>query len=161
MTLTVELVPQTAWGSNLRSILSAREWRVCQQYVYARSGRRCEVCGGVGHKWPVECHEIWEYDDDRSVQTLMGLIALCPTCHRCKHAGYAEAQGRLGEVVMQLCQVNGWITDQALGYLEHAFDVWRERSSYEWTLDTTWLELIGLSGQVVSPDARRVQAGIG
>lgn len=152
--LTVELVPETAWGSNLRTLLGPADWKTCQQFVYAKSGRRCEVCGGKGERWPVECHEMWEYDDDRQVQTLVGLIALCPTCHRCKHAGFAESQGRIGEVVAHLQQVNGWLLDQAMGYLVYVFDVWRSRSTYDWHLDTTWLFTIGLSGGTYTPEER-------
>ena len=34
-------------------------------------------------------HEIWHYDDENFVQTLIGLIALCPSCHKSKHYGRA------------------------------------------------------------------------
>lgn len=144
--LEVELVPSTAWGSNLRSVLTKRDWAVCQQFVYARSGRRCEICSGRGPKWPVECHETWAYDDAAGTQTLTGLIALCPTCHRCKHAGFAASQGYLGEVLIQLCEVNGWALEHAELYLEATFEVWNRRSRQGWDLDCTWLSTIGLTG---------------
>lgn len=144
--LEVELVPATAWGSNLRSVLSASEWKRCQQYVYARSGRRCEVCGGVGPRWPVECHEIWSYDDDARTQTLDGLVALCPPCHRVKHAGFAASQGLLHEVLIHLCEVNGWSLEHAELYLEAVLEVHSRRSVHGWHLDCRWLGTIGLTG---------------
>lgn len=144
--LEVELVPSTAWGSNLRSVLTGAQWKTCQQFVYAKSGRRCEICGGVGPKWPVECHEIWSYDDDEGLQKLEGLIALCPPCHRTKHAGFAASQGLMVEVLMHLCEVNDWLVEHAELYLEAVFEVWSRRSNQGWDLDCTWLSTIGLPG---------------
>lgn len=152
--LEVELVPSSAWGSNLRSELTPAQWRTCQQYIYARSGRRCEVCGGVGDRWPVECHETWRYDDTRGVQTLTGLVALCPPCHRVKHAGFAASQGRLGEVLIVLCDVNNWELEHAELYLEAVFETWNARSQVQWHLDTTWLRTLGLPGWVMTPEQR-------
>ncbi len=65
--LTVELVPRTCWFSNLRSELSKEEWDRLRRPVFERAGNRCEVCGGKGTQHPVECHEVWEYDDERLV----------------------------------------------------------------------------------------------
>jgi len=82
MKLTIELVPSTAWYSNVRSNVSKEVWDIIRKKSYAKANYKCEVCGdvgtnqGVGHK--VECHEIWHYDDDSHTQTLTGLISLCP-----------------------------------------------------------------------------------
>lgn len=54
-----------------------------------------KVCGGRGEKWPVECHEMWQYDDKNHVQKLAGLIALCPDYHKVKHIGYASIKRAL------------------------------------------------------------------
>lgn len=156
--LTVELVPSTCWGSNLRSELTTAQWRACQQFVYARSGRRCEICGGVGSKWPVECHEIWEYDDDRLVQTLTGLIALCPSCHACKHAGFSAQRGLLADVLLHLCAVNEWPLEHVELYLEAVFEVHNRRSQHQWDLDTTWLRSLGLPGELLSAAERQRRA---
>lgn len=152
--LEVELVPSTCWGSNLRSELTRAQWGACQQFVYARSGRRCEICDGVGDRWPVECHEIWSYDDNTRSQVLEGLIALCPTCHQAKHAGFAAARGQLHVVVMQLCEVNGWTLEHTELYLEAVFEVWSRRSQWAWSLDTRWLKTLGLPGELVSAQER-------
>lgn len=154
--LEVELVPSTCWGSNLRSELTAKQWSTCQQFVYARSGRRCEVCKGVGPRWPVECHEIWRYDEVAMVQVLEGLIALCPTCHQVKHAGFAAARGQLHVVIMQLCEVNDWALEHAELYLEVVFEIWNARSQHHWALDTRWLKALGLPGEYVAAEDRVV-----
>lgn len=156
--LEVELVPSTAWGSNMRSILTAAQWKTCQQFVYARSGRCCEICGDVGPRWPVECHEIWSYDDDAWIQTLDGLIALCSRCHQTKHAGFAAARGQLHLVLMQLREVNNWSLEHAELYLEAVFEVWDRRSQHGWDLDTTWLKQLGLPGGYLAAVEREQHA---
>jgi hypothetical protein len=116
--LSIELVPSTAWWSNVRSNVSRADWEKCKRFVRARSGDRCEVCGGRGRRWPVECHEIWHYDDENEIQTLVGLIALCPSCHEVKHIGRAMAMGNLERAIDHLCRVNGWQPEHAGTYID-------------------------------------------
>jgi predicted amidophosphoribosyltransferase len=143
--LTAELVPSTCWWSNLRSNTPRSQWAKCQAFVRTRSGDRCEVCGGRGPQWPVECHEVWGYDDTTHVQTLTGLIALCPACHEVKHIGRASAIGNLAPALSHLMAVNGWTGDQATDYLDGVWDTWRARSKHQWTLDVSWLGTIGIN----------------
>jgi len=44
-----------------------------RRQVPAEAGDRCDICGGRGRRWPVECHEVRDYDDQRKVQRLDGL----------------------------------------------------------------------------------------
>jgi hypothetical protein len=138
--LTIELVPKGQWGVNLRSELSKGEWDRLRKATYKAAGYRCEVCGGVGPRHPVECHERWRYDEDTKTQVLEGLIALCPACHEVKHIGRAGAMGRAEDAVAHLMEVNGWEADRALGYIDDAFGVWAKRSGEGWTLDLSWLQ---------------------
>ena len=79
--LTIELVPRTAWLVNVRSEVSKSEWDKLRRATYKAAGYRCEICNGKGHKHPVECHEVFEYDDEEKSQTLKRLIAICPKCN--------------------------------------------------------------------------------
>lgn len=105
--LTIELVPRTCWFDNVRSAVSSSDWKRLRQQTARTAGWKCQVCGGKGPRWPVECHEIWHYDDDRQYQTLTGLIALCPSCHEVKHIGFSELRGKKDEAVAHLALVNG------------------------------------------------------
>lgn len=151
--LTVELVPSSCWFHNLRSELSRADWDRCKKWAADKFERRCAICGGRGSKHPVECHEIWSYDDSILVQRLDGLIALCPSCHEVKHIGFAEMRGRLELAIAHLCWVNQWQQGEAIVYLEAQFALWRRRSMEDWTLDISWLEReLG-----ISVDTRREQ----
>lgn len=138
--LTVELVPSTAWGANLRSVLHPKHWDILRKAAYRKARYRCEICGGKGPKHPVECHEIWNYDDEKKIQSLLGLISLCPPCHRVKHLGHAHLIGKGDEAKEHLQKINGWSQSEASLYIGDVFQLWEERSRSEWQLDLSWLE---------------------
>jgi Domain of unknown function (DUF5710) len=142
--LSIELVPESCWYSNVRSNLSPDTWKILKKRTSHKAGYVCEVCGARGKTWPVECHEIWSYDDQLHIQKLQGLIALCPPCHEVKHMGFANTQGR-GEIAMQhLAMVNHWTTQKTNEYVLNCFHLWQRRSLHPWTLDITWLETLGI-----------------
>lgn len=140
MKLSIELVPSTAWYSNVRSNVSVKEWDALRKACYVKAGYLCEICSGKGPKHPVECHEIWDYNDETLKQTLIGLIALCPDCHSTKHVGLAQIQGRYEVVLKQLMKVNQMTKEEAESYVNSCFEVWSSRSKNNWELDITFLE---------------------
>lgn len=137
--LTIELVPQSTWYNNVRSNVEAMLWEKLKKSTAEKAKHRCEICGGRGRKWPVECHEIWHYDDIEHVQKLLGLIALCPACHSVKHIGCASVQGKLPSAMRHLMRVNNWSNNEALSYIDKQFEIWKARSQYEWKLDISFL----------------------
>lgn len=138
--LTIELVPKTSWGDNLRSRLAQKDWNRLRKMQYREAMYRCEICGEVGRNHPIECHETWEYDEVRRIQKLTGLIALCPDCHRVKHFGFAAYKGKKEQALRHLMRVNGWDRKTAIFYVVAAFERHRERSRGPWILDLQWLK---------------------
>lgn len=138
--LSCELVPSSSWGENLRSLLSASQWFWLRKACYIRANHKCEICGGKGRDHPVEAHEIWDYDDAQRRQTLLGLIALCPACHKCKHMGFALATGKIESSMKHLAKVNQWPMDLAQEYVMRQFEIHGLRSQLKWTVDTSWLD---------------------
>jgi len=142
--LTIEMVPRTCWMSNVRSCVSEQTWDTIRKDCYRKAGNVCEICGGVGSRWPVECHEIWDYNDRARTQTLVNMIALCPSCHEVKHIGLAGVRGRLSIALAHLAKVNCWDRKTAEKYLREARDIWEERSDHEWALDLSFLDKLGV-----------------
>jgi hypothetical protein len=138
--LSIELVPRSCFYSNLRSNLSKQDWDFLRTECYTRAGYVCEICGGRGNRHAVECHEIWEYDDINYVQTLVGLIALCPKCHKAKHMALAREMGWHHEAEHHLCVINKWDRKTLQTYLDEVFDLFEQRSRHPWQLDISWLE---------------------
>ena len=140
MKLTIELVPKTAWYSNVRSNVSSSEWDILRKDCYVKANHKCEICGGIGHRHPVEAHEVWEYNNNNKTQTLKRLIALCPNCHKTKHVGLAKIRGEVETVINQLMNVNGMNRCEALEYIDKSFDIWRDRSQHEWELNIDYIK---------------------
>lgn len=142
--LTIELIPSTCHFSNVRTTVTSAEWDKIRFLSYAKADNKCEICGDTGknqgYKHNVECHEIWHYDDVYHVQTLTGLISLCPTCHQVKHFGRAIAIGKQLPCMIQLARVNGWTRPEILDHINESFIVHKKRSKFEWTLDLSLLE---------------------
>jgi len=140
--LTIELVPSTSWGDNLRSRLTEKQWDFLRKRQYDLANHRCEICNGVGNKHPVECHEIWHYDDEKHIQTLTGLIALCPSCHQVKHMGFAFIRGLQERAIRHMMSVNCMSRQEADRYISSAFSQHKSRSKSSWQLDLSWINSI-------------------
>lgn len=138
--LTIELVPRSSWYRNVRSNVSKAEWERLKKVTFGRARYRCEMCGGRGKRWPVECHEVFAYDDERYIQKLVRLLALCPSCHEVKHIGLAGVRGNHQRAVAHLARVNGWSREDAELYIEACFELWSRRSCHEWQLDLSYLK---------------------
>ena len=143
--LTIELVPSTCWFSNVRAALTKKQWDVLKHRVYSAAYDTCQICGGVGPKHPVECHEIWHYDDKKLIQKLEGMIALCPDCHIVKHFGLAQIQNKGEKALKHLMEVNNLSKNNAEKYIKKSFEKWAERSSKNWKLDISILESYGIN----------------
>lgn len=141
--LGVELVPATCWYSNVRSALPTKEWDRVRKISYTHADFKCEICGdsglNQGYKHPLECHEIWEYNDKTHIQKLMGLVSLCPYCHICKHIGRANAMGNQALAFKHMEKVNKWTHKQVVNHVAAEFERFKERSKHQWKLDLTIL----------------------
>ena len=134
--LTIELVPQTSFFKNLRSMLTAQQWDVIRKNCYAKANHKCEICGVESKR--LDCHEVWEYT--HGIQKLVGLVALCPSCHEVKHMGLAQIRGRQGDAMWHMMNVNEYGVEECQEDVDKAFELWQERSCREWKIDTSLLE---------------------
>lgn len=141
MLLTIELVPNTCWFSNIRDHVTPSQWQIIKEYTSKLAGSRCEICNGQGTKWPVECHEVWNYDDKNKIQKLERTIALCPMCHKVKHIGYAKVTNTFEPALNHFMRINGLSKKQSLQYINQSFKIYHHRSTYNWKLDLTWMNL--------------------
>lgn len=139
MKLTIELVPKSAWYANLRNLVGRYMWeKKIAKDTKDKYGYKCGICGDQAHR--LECHELWEYDDEQHVQKLVGFIALCSYCHKVKHMGHTKILAQQGyvdleEVFAHFCKVNNCTIAEYRNHEKAAFKQWRERSQYKWTPD--------------------------
>jgi hypothetical protein len=137
MRLEIEIVPKSSHYQNMRKVLSKDAWDLLRRSIYRKYNYRCGVCNAKGR---MNCHEIWEYDDTRGVQTLKGYEALCDMCHHVRHIGYASvlaSQGKLDyeKVVQHFCKVNKCKREKFDEHVNKAYKIGKERSALKWRVD--------------------------
>ena len=132
--LKIELVPRGEWYKNLRKQVKQSVWDKIRKKAYADAGHKCSICGTKGR---LNCHEIWDYNDDTQVQTLMGFTAVCNMCHHVHHLGLARILARQGkinfdDVVNHFLSVNECDREMYDKHEAQAFALWQERSQHSW-----------------------------
>ncbi|MGV9414747.1 hypothetical protein ACWDOP_33005 [Nocardia sp. NPDC003693] len=140
-----DLLPPTTHGSNIRGIVDREVWDGLRNPVCAAAGNRCEICGDQsvrnGRSSRPDCHEKWvfEFREDRAVQRLERLIAVCPGCHQVQHSGLARVKGVEHEVVARLCRINRWTPARAEEDLVRASERCGYLNQFDWDLDLSAL----------------------
>ena len=143
--LFIDMIPFAAWGINLRSdlFILESEWDRLRRETYSRANNRCEVCWSKGPSHPVECHEQWHFDEDTRVQSLRGLVALCPMCHAATHFGFSSNHNPLVDEALlryHLAVTNKWTLEKVDQHLSEALDICKRRNTVVWALDLSLLE---------------------
>lgn len=136
--LAIELVPSGSWNSNLRSILTAKGWNTVRQPILRRAGGSCEICKAKSGR--LECHEVWNYDDDTGVQSLVDVVAICKRCHQVKHFGFTmtlvdKGVVKMDQVIDHFRRVNGCSGYDFEDHVSESFKVWNKRNLVEWEMD--------------------------
>jgi hypothetical protein len=136
--LKIELVPSTSWFSNLRNMMGRKDWDVLRKSTYAKYNHQCGICDDKPKI--LNCHELWEYDDDKHIQYLKGFIALCPMCHHVKHIGFAGILANDGllnfdDVVNHFIRINKCTMQAYDKHYDEAFSLWEKRSRHDWDID--------------------------
>lgn len=133
--LLIDLIPSTAWGSNLRKRYP-EQWDFFRKNCYRSAGHRCEICKTPGR---MECHEVWSYKKPPT-QKLERLICLCHLCHSAQHYGLSEVRGMAAEVDSHILAINGWSKKQLDEHIRSAFSLWNERNKIQWKTTTLFLD---------------------
>jgi hypothetical protein len=135
----MKLLPELSsnWGVTIKPVYGAGVWDKYRKKSYAKAGHKCEICGesglNQGFKHPVECHEIWSWDIENSVQTLEGLISLCPLCHKAKHFG----RNGMEQSIDRMVYVNGITKEEALDIIKAEDLSHSIRNKIKWNVDFT------------------------
>ena len=133
--LQIELVPQSCFFSNIRSVLKDSQWDTIRRSVYVKANYHCEICGEQGTKHPVECHEVWIYEEETTTQRLGFFQALCPLCHEVKHIGLALVRGNSERASNRFKEVNQLDKITSDKILSAVWKQWRLRTKQEWKFE--------------------------
>lgn len=137
--LEFELVPDCCWYSNLRTLLSKKQWDFLRADAKERAGGKCMICGKKVNR--LEAHEQWEYDEENCVQKLKDIVAVCHDCHSVIHIGRTSLLGDIERAEKHYMKVNN------VSYAEYRKDLGKANEDHqrrnkvaEWKLDLTYLQ---------------------
>lgn len=137
--LNFELVPDGCWCSNLRTILSKAQWDYIRADAKERAGNKCAICGRKTER--LEAHERWSYDEEKGVQKLVDVVAVCKDCHSVIHIGRTQLKGDEERAEKHFIKVNGCNYADYRRALGIANEEHKRRNKVdEWSLDLSWLK---------------------
>ena len=132
--LNVRLIPKSAYGQNMRSVMSSREWRDLSDYV--RSVQVCAGCWKRFDKTRLEAHEEWVWKLFGE-QVLRRIVPLCKKCHHTVHIGRANACNEYEEAQRHYMQVRHVSQGKFNQIVNEEWKRWDKRSKIKWHLVTT------------------------
>jgi hypothetical protein len=115
--LGIEPIPGGSTLASLANLLPPWQWDRVRRSVYQRAGYRCQACGREGM---LHCHEVWQYNEETSIQWLRGFATLCKDCHDVKHILFNRDAARHKELMRHFAAVNHISPEEAEAYLEAA-----------------------------------------
>lgn len=140
--IRADVLPASAWGSNLRGILSGAAWAKLREPVVEAALGRCQICGATPRTRRPDCHEQWAFglrDEGEGsfipVQHLVRLVALCPGCHAVQHVGLAGLRDQLDQVRARLARLNHWDAGAVAADLTRADQRFQLLEQVPWDLD--------------------------
>ncbi|MBR2614087.1 MAG: HNH endonuclease [Clostridia bacterium] len=137
--LNIELVPDSCWYSNLRSLLKPSMWDMLRKKAYKNADGRCQICGRKVNR--LEAHERWTYDEETATQSLKEIVAVCHNCHSVIHIGRTQLLGKGEEAEKWFMKVNDCSYAEFISALGEANKLHQQRNKIsEWKLDLTYLE---------------------
>ena len=137
--LNFELVPDSCWYSNLRSLLPPAQWDVIRKAAYNRANGRCSICNRVVRR--LEAHERWAYDEATCTQILTDVLAICHQCHSVIHIGRTQLMGGEEQASRWFMRVNNCSYAEYRAALGKANEAHIRRNKIpEWKLDVSWLK---------------------
>lgn len=143
--LEIELIHRDSICKSLRQILSEQDWDFLRNNAYKKANYKCEICGGVGMNHPVECHEIWKYDDKKRIQYIDSIQAICPRCHQVKHYALSILKGLRESAFLHLMRVNNWSQSETEAYIKKKYDEWAKRNNHVYQIVIKKLEDYGIN----------------
>lgn len=159
--LYIDLIPSTAWFTNIRSAISGADWERLRRLLYRRADQRCELCGRGANPQQrryLEAHERFAYHEDSGTQVLKRLLLVCSDCHEVTHYGLAELRGRGPAAFAHLRAITRMTETDATAHVEVAFARWQQRSTRTWALDLSPLTQAGIT--VTPPPAPATRARV-
>ncbi len=137
--LNFELVPDSCWYSNLRTLLSKKQWDFLKADAKERAQGKCMICGRKTNR--LEAHERWSYDEKTATQKLEDIVAVCHDCHAVIHIGRTQLKGDIARAESHYMKVNECSYVEMRKELGIANEIHCRRNKIpEWKLDLSYFK---------------------
>lgn len=137
--LEFELVPDGCWKSNLRNIISKKAWDYLRSEAKERAGGKCMICGKQTNS--LEAHEKWSYNEQKGIQKLEDIIAVCKDCHQAIHIERTHLKGDWQRIEDHFMKVNDCTYAQMRELMGQANERQRKLNQVsEWAIDLSYLK---------------------
>jgi hypothetical protein len=137
--LDFELVPDSCWYSNLRTLFPKEVWETIKKISKKNACGKCSICGKLTNR--LETHESWEYDEKNHIQKLVGIIAVCKDCHSVIHIGFTQLKGDIERAENHYMKVNECSYSEYRKALGEANEIHKRRNLVpEWELDVSYVK---------------------
>jgi glutaredoxin len=83
----------------------------------------------------LHCHEVWQYNEETSIQWLRGFAALCRDCHDVKHILFNRDTARQKELMRHFIAVNRISPEEAEQYLQAASQRQHRLDQKDWKVN--------------------------
>lgn len=143
----LQLIPRTAWNSNLRTLLGNGYWNLISAKVRKDANYTCAYCGEYHpEKYGTEAHEEWEWDLNNGIQKLKAIKCVCKKCHMTVHPGCNQVKGIFTdeEIRDNYAEING-ITDEK----EVSLDFYAAKNYHILTSCFDWKIEEGLKDKII------------
>ena len=132
--LRPHLVPKPLWGKSAANLLKRADWERIRREALQAARHACQVCSDAESASGLNCHELWDYDDEHGTATLVGLRIQCRNCDSAVHMGRAVRRGFSDTAIAQLVKVNGISPREAKTLYRSAMDEWKRRNKKHWRI---------------------------
>lgn len=137
--LNFEIIPDGCWKCNLHEILSKKAWDFIRQDAKSRSQGKCAICGKKTDR--LDAHEKWSYDEEKGIQKLEDVIAVCKDCHSAIHIFRTQIAGNAERVENHYMKVNSCSYAEMRADMKKANEINNRRNAVsEWRQDLSWLK---------------------
>ena len=139
--LNFEMVPDGCWYVNLRSHLKKTDWEKLKKYARLNAKGKCAICGKKTER--LDTHEVWSYNEEKCLQKLDNIIAICKDCHSVIHIGRTSLYGDMERAENHYMKVNGVSYAEMRKDLGEANETHKRRNRIsEWITDISLIKEI-------------------
>lgn len=121
------LVPKPLWRINAHALLAKETWHRIRCDTFARDNHLCVICG---QRLPLECHEVFSYDDTTGIALLKKLESRCTDCHACNHLGRLRKQSpeEFKQALIRIGSINKMRPGEVILLVKEAFRLHKTRT---------------------------------